>query len=440
MTQMDVINGVSASDQAYVLSCTGLVMIMTPGLALFYAGLVRERASVDMLLQNFVALGILSILWYFVGFSLAFGAGPLVGNPLTHFMFQGLSLNAPWPGYTISGPLFGTYQMMFAVITPCLMTGAFADRMNFGPYCIFIVLWVLVVYCPWCHQMWGGGFLSQQGVFDFAGGIVVHITAGWSSLAACLALGKRNIVAEGGDLREPHSIPLVLLGTGILWFGWFGFNGGSALSVDSTAVGAAINSHLSAAVAICVWGAIDWIRQGKAKLVPLCLACVAGLVVITPMAGYVSMNMALITGTVAGSACYGGIVLLIKLGVDDALDVWGVHGVGGALGTMLVGVLANGKECLDKDTAPDYCVFPGSVAASFEQFGLQARAVLISILYSFVVTFVLIRIMMRFMKVKPDEEIFDFLDEELHGEVAYKGPTQPDAYKGLFVKGFSASG
>jgi len=249
---------------------------------------------------------------------------------------------------------------------------------------------------------------------------VVHCTAGWSALAACLALGKRKIVAEGGDLGEPHNVPLVLAGTGILWFGWFGFNGGSALGADSQAVGAMINSHLSTAMAMCTWGALDWRAQGKARLVPLCIAAVAGLVVVTPLAGFVSTNMALLCGFLGGVVCYHAVELLNKLGVDDALDVCGVHGVGGAMGTLLVAVLANGSECLDVDSAPDYCINPGSVAPGIGQFLLQLLAVVLCIAQSMGTTYALIRLMMLVMKVKPDESQLAFLDVELHGEVAYK--------------------
>jgi Amt family ammonium transporter len=414
--------GISEVAQLYVLSCSGLVLFMTPGLALFYGGLVRERAVIDMMIQNFVSLGITTVLWYGFLFSTSFAPGDFIGSLGEYSMYKGLTVNTPWETLMISGPLFATFQGMFAIITPILMTGAFADRMRFGPFCVFLTLWLTLVYSPWCHQIWGGGLLMKGGVWDFAGGIVVHTTAGWSALAACLALGNRKAKIEGGDISEPHSVPIVVVGTGILWFGWFGFNGGSALEMNGTAVAASINSQISAGIAVCVWGAIDWFREGKAKLVPMCIACVAGLVVITPSAGYISTNMACVVGLLAGTVCYSAVYALNAIGVDDALDVWGVHGVGGAMGTILIGFLADGEECLDK-TPPDYCVFPHSVAASSTQVLIQVKAVALCIIYSFTVTYAIIKVMSLVVTVKPDDStddfVFDNLDIDLHGESGY---------------------
>eukprot|EP00440_Ansanella_granifera_P005857 gb/GFBE01006352.1/.p1 GENE.gb/GFBE01006352.1/~~gb/GFBE01006352.1/.p1 ORF type:complete len:446 (+),score=97.34 gb/GFBE01006352.1/:1-1338(+) len=406
-------------DTIYILSCTGLVLFMTPGLALFYGGLVREKAATDMMLQNFVALGILSVTWYAYGMSLSFGQGKWVGDVTEFLMFNNIHKHRPWPALTISQELFAVFQMMFAIITPILMTGTFADRMRYLPYLIFIVLWSILVYYPWCHQIWGGGWFQKNGAWDFAGGIVVHTTAGWSALATALALGPRKVKAEGKDIHEPHNVPIVLTGTGILWFGWFGFNGGSAMAINETATTAMTNSHLAAAMAMCVWGAIDWRVQGKPKLVPLCIACVAGLVVVTPSCGYIEPRDALIVGAWAGSVCYAAIYLLNKLGVDDALDVWGVHGVGGATGTILIGVLSDGPECLEQH-APDYCVFPHSVAATWQQLWLQIKVTVCCMAYSFVVTFLLLKLMMVIMPVKPEDRHFDNLDDHLHGEPAYQ--------------------
>jgi len=410
---------ISQADTVYILACTGLVLFMTPGLALFYGGLVRERAATDMMLQNMVALGICSMLWYVIGFSIAFGEGDWIGSPTQYLLFNGVRKHVAWPAIKISEELFAVFQMMFAIITPILMTGTFADRMRFAPYCFFILMWSLLVYFPWCHQIWGGGKLQQMGVWDFAGGIVVHTTAGWSALASALALGPRKAKAEGKDLAEPHSVPIVVVGTGILWFGWFGFNGGSALGINETATTAVTNSHLAAAMAVVVWGCIDWFIEKKPKLVPLCIGCVAGLVVVTPSCGYIEPHDALFVGAWAGSVCYAAVYFLNKIKVDDALDVWGVHGVGGATGTVLIGVLADGPECLGKHP-PDYCVFPNSVAATWHQFGLQVIAVVIAIVHSFVTTYILLKVMMLVLPVKPDEKHFDNLDEALHGEPAYQ--------------------
>eukprot|EP00931_Biecheleriopsis_adriatica_P020705 TRINITY_DN13753_c0_g2_i1.p1 TRINITY_DN13753_c0_g2~~TRINITY_DN13753_c0_g2_i1.p1 ORF type:complete len:444 (+),score=68.55 TRINITY_DN13753_c0_g2_i1:109-1440(+) len=410
---------INVYDTAYIVGCTGLVLFMTPGLALFYGGLVREKAATDMMLQNFAALGILSITWYMFGFSLSFGKGEYIGDINDFVLFRNVNKFEPWPALTISQELFAVFQMMFAIITPILMTGTFADRMRYLPYLLFLVLWSLFVYYPWCHQIWGGGHFQQDGTWDFAGGIVVHTTAGWSALATALALGPRQCKTQEKDIPEPHNLPIVLTGTGILWFGWFGFNGGSAMAINETATTAMTNSHMAAAMAMCVWGAIDWAVQGKPKLVPLCIACVAGLVVVTPSCGYIEPRDALVVGAWGGSVCYGAVYLLNKLGVDDALDVWGVHGVGGATGTILIGILADGPECLEKE-APAYCVFPHTVAATWEQLWIQTRTTVACILYSFAVTFVIVKLMMICMPVRPEDKHFDNLDEHLHGEPAYQ--------------------
>jgi len=409
---------ISAIDSCYMLANAGLVLLMTPGLALFYGGLVRERATTDMMWQNFVVIGTLSVLWLAIGFSFSFGTGTVIGG-FDFFLWNNVEKDKPWPLLTVSMELFGLYQMMFAIITPILMTGTFADRMRPPAFLVFTALWSILVYYPWCHQIWGGGFLQTFGVWDFAGGIVVHQTAGWSALASAFALGPRKPIREGKDLAEPHSVPLVVIGTGLLWFGWLGFNGGSAMAMNEIAVTAALNSQISAATAVCVWGLIDFYIQGKAKLVPLCVAAVAGLVVVTPSCGYIQPHEAIIVGMVAGSVCYGAINLIKnKLKIDDALDVVGVHGVGGTVGTILIGIFADGPECLG-DKAPDYCVFPHSVASSFVQVLKQLLGCGTCIAYSFAVTFVLIKLMMLVMPVKPIEAHFDNLDEGLHGEPAY---------------------
>lgn len=399
------------------MSCTGLVMFMTPGLALFYGGLVREKAATGMMLQNFVALGILSMLWYVCGFSFSFDEGVWVGGT-KYLFFNNLSKHEPWPALTISQELFALFQMMFGVITPILMTGTFAERMRFPSYLLFICVWSLLVYYPWCHQIWGGGYLQKLGVWDFAGGIVVHSTAGWSALATALALGPRQVKKDGKDLAEPHNVPMVMIGTGILWFGWFGFNGGSALGINETAVTAVTNSHFSASTALVVWSAIDWYREGKAKLVPQCIACVAGLVVVTPSCGYIQPHEAIVVGIVAGTLCYGAVLLLNKLQVDDALDVWGVHGVGGAVGTLLIAVLADGPDCIGKNP-PDWCVFPNSAASTPEQLKLQCIGTFACIIHSFVTTYVIVKLMMLIMPVRPDESQVEDLDRNLHGESSY---------------------
>eukprot|EP00933_Yihiella_yeosuensis_P005327 TRINITY_DN109813_c0_g1_i1.p1 TRINITY_DN109813_c0_g1~~TRINITY_DN109813_c0_g1_i1.p1 ORF type:complete len:453 (+),score=76.59 TRINITY_DN109813_c0_g1_i1:65-1423(+) len=409
---------INARDTVYILACLGLVQFMTPGLALFYAGMVRTRSTTDMLLQNFVALGILTLQWYFIGFSLCFGQGNNFYGGFEYFMWNGVKKHEPWPATKISMELFAIFQCMFAVITPILITGTIADRMRFGPFLFFICAWSILVYYPWCHMIWGGGLFQKASVWDFAGGIVVHTSAGWSALAAALALGPRKHILDGTSLAEPHSIPIIVAGTGILWFGWFGFNGGSSLGVSEITSTAVVNTHIAAATATFVWGMVDWAREGKAKLVPLCIACVAGLVVVTPSCGYIEPHEAIWVGVWAGTVCYGAIMFLNKIGVDDALDVWGVHGVGGATGTILIGVLADGPECLKSD-APESCVFPGSVAHGMDTIIRQATGVGVCIVWSFVATFALIKIMMAVVPVKPTDAEQENIDEALHGEPAY---------------------
>eukprot|EP00933_Yihiella_yeosuensis_P083101 TRINITY_DN97214_c0_g1_i1.p1 TRINITY_DN97214_c0_g1~~TRINITY_DN97214_c0_g1_i1.p1 ORF type:complete len:465 (-),score=77.71 TRINITY_DN97214_c0_g1_i1:225-1619(-) len=414
---------ISAPDTVYIMTCAGLVMFMTPGLALFYGGLVRERAAVDMMLQNMVALGVLGMLWFICGFSMSFDSGHIIGGD-KFMIWDNLRKHEPWGTTHISEELFALFQMMFAIITPILMTGTIADRMHFGPYLLFIILWSIFVYYPWCHMIWGNGYFQKIGVWDFAGGIVVHTTAGWSALAAAIALGPRTAKVVGIELKEPHSVPLVVAGTGILWFGWFGFNGGSSLAIGEMATTAMTNSQLSAAMAMVVWGFIDWYREGKPKLVPLCIACVAGLVEITPASGLVQPHMAVLIGGFSGFLCYGACWFLKKLQIDDALDVWGVHGVGGATGTLLIAVFADGTECLNKDTAPEYCVAAGTVASGFEQFLLQTFGVVVCIVWSFVVTFFIIKVMMMWFPVRPSDKFFDNLDVDLHGEPCYQYATE----------------
>mmetsp|Transcript_86016 Transcript_86016/g.135088 ORF Transcript_86016/g.135088 Transcript_86016/m.135088 type:complete len:448 (-) Transcript_86016:125-1468(-) len=398
---------ISQVDQILMVLSTALVMFMVPGIALFYGGLVRERSTIDIMIQNFVSLGITTVVWYAFLFSMAFAPGDIIGNPSTHMMYNGLTVNTAWKTSTVSGPLFATFQMLFATLTPILMTGAFADRMRFGPYCVFLVAWLVLVYGPCCHQIWGGGLAMKEGICEWAGGIVVHISSGWSGLAVCVVLGKRKVKAVGGELPEPHNIPIVVVGTGILWFGWFGFNGGSALAMNGDAVASIINTQIAAAVSMCVWCGIDWLREGRAKIVPMCTACLAGLVVVTPLAGFVSSDMAALSGLFAGTLCYAAVYVSNVVGVDDALSVWGVHGMGGAIGSILVGVMADSPKCEGSPT----------------QLYIQCKAVAISIVYCFGVTYTLVKVMSLITQITPidntDDFLFDSLDYDLHGEVAY---------------------
>jgi len=414
-----------------MIMCAGLVQLMTPGLAFFYGGLVRHHNSVGMMSQNFISLAVTSILWVIFLFSMCFSedldAYGFIGNPTTFFMFRNIGIHQPLTDGTsggvtakIPGLLFAFYQCMFAVITPALMTGAFADRLRFKVWIVFLFLWLVLVYAPWCHMIWGGGLLAQMGVVDFAGGIVVHTTAGFSCNAILLVLGRRAVVpGSESHMDIPHSVPLVFLGTALLWFGWFGFNCGSAIAANGVAVVAGWNSQIAAASAMMMWTLIDWVFKGKPGLVGKCVGCIAGLATITPAAGFVQPLSAMLIGLIAAPVCYACVLLSKKLGFDDALDVWGVHGMGGALGTIMLGLLADGPECAVVEHSPDYCVNPGTVTRSFSQLQLQVGAAVCCAIYSFGVSYVLLRVISCFFRLQLTSEEQHRLDEVEHGEVAY---------------------
>ncbi|CAJ1383217.1 unnamed protein product [Effrenium voratum] len=429
---------VDASSTAWILVSTALVQLMTPGLAFFYGGLVKDTSVLTMMMQSFISMGVSSIFWFLVGFSLCFGESwGFVGSPWTFFGLRDLNVHEALPGQKIPGLLYMAYQGMFAVITPALMTGAFADRFRFKPYLIFILLWLLFVYCPWCHWLWGGGWLAQLGAVDFAGGIVVHVTAGFSALASLFVLGKREIPEDEKDHHHtPHNVPFVALGTALLWFGWFGFNGGSALASSGQAVAAVVNSEISASVATFLWLLIEWVRLGRPTLIGLCVGAIAGLATITPAAGFIQPSGAFIFGIVATFFCYGCCELINKLGLDDALDVWGVHGMGGWIGSIMIGVLADSPSCADVATAPISCVTPGSPPyASLSLVGIQIAAVLLCSVYSFVVTWVLLKAIRLCMPLKPKSLHVDLHE---HHEAAYHSPIKayrPDKTQALNSEG-----
>ena len=336
-------NNIDTGATALVLVSAALVMLMTPGLAFFYGGLVRRKNVLTIMMQSFVSMGIVTIIWVFGGFSLMYGKdiGGFIGDPRQYFGLQGLLTGTMQvPGSTQVMPLMAyfVFQEMFAIITPALITGAFADRVSFKSYLIFLVLWSVIVYTPMAHWAWGGGFLSQMGFADFAGGIVVHTSAGFAALASVLIIGKRKI--KKGEKVLPHNVTYVALGAALLWFGWFGFNGGSALGSNGLAAIAFANTDIAASLAMITWMIIDWIHNGKPSMVGALTGSVAGLVTITPAAGFVPPWAAAVIGIICAFVCYGAIMLRGRMGWDDALDVWGVHGVGGALGTILVGIFA----------------------------------------------------------------------------------------------------
>ena len=401
--------GFGAGNTGFMLVATALVMLMTPGLALFYGGLVGSKNVVAVMMHSFLSLGISTILWYAVGFSLSFsgGEGGVIGNLDSAFL-SGVTLTDAWSGAgSIPVGLFFVYQMMFAVITPALITGAFTNRIRFGPYIAFLILWQLLVYYPFAHMVWGGGLLADWGVLDFAGGIVVHASAGMAALGAVLYLGSRR-----AEEKSPHNVPFIAIGTALLWFGWFGFNAGSELAVDDITIVAFINTHLAASVAAVTWLVIEWRREGQPKLVGLLTGAVAGLATITPAAGFVSTASAAIIGLVAGAVCYSAVQVKERMKWDDALDVWAVHGIGGIIGIIMLGLFAS----LAVNPAGSDGLINGDAAF----FGKEVVAVVGAGVYALLITYAMLAAINRFSPVltsQADEEVG--VDEALHGETAY---------------------
>jgi Amt family ammonium transporter len=392
----------------FMLLCTSLVMLMTPGLAFFYGGLVGRKNVLAIMIQSFVSMGWTTVMWFAVGYSLCFSGdvGGVIGN-LDNAFLRGISLSTPSPNDTIPALVFIAYQMMFAIITPALITGAFTNRVTFKAYMIFLTLWLLLVYFPFVHMVWGGGILQKWGVLDFAGGIVVHNIAGIAALASVLYVGKRRVADPG-----PHSIPLVALGTGLLWFGWYGFNAGSEFRVDSVTATAFLNTDLAASFAAITWLLVAWRVERKPKFLGLLTGAVAGLATVTPAAGFVSPTTAVIIGIVSGLVCYYAVALKNKLQWDDALDVWGVHGVGGYLGIVLLGVFANREF----NPAGTDGLLSGNAAFFFK----QVLAVTMSSAWAFVFTFGMLWLINKVTPVKVEHAFEKMgLDEALHGEKAY---------------------
>ncbi len=395
---------------AFMLVATSLVMLMTPGLAFFYGGLVGRKNTLTIMMQSFVSLGWTTILWVTVGFTMAFGhdVHGIIGGA-DYLFLNNISVGMPFPGNEqIPMILFIAYQMMFAVITPALITGAFADRVKFRAYMIFLTAWLLFVYFPLTHWVWGGGFLAQWGVLDFAGGIVVHASAGFAALAAVFFIGKRKFVQPG-----PHSIPMVALGTALLWFGWYGFNAGSELRVDEVTAIAFLNTDIAASFAAITWLIIEVIRAGKPKSLGFLTGAVAGLATITPAAGYVTLQSAMIIGITASLVSYLAVEFKNSRGWDDALDVWGVHGVGGFLGVFLLGIFATTSV---NPNGANGLLYGG---AAF--FGKEAAAVIFVSIYAFLFTYVALYIIGKITQLRVSEEEEKMgLDESEFGEIAYE--------------------
>jgi ammonium transporter, Amt family len=392
----------------FMVLCSSLVMLMTPGLAFFYGGLVSRRNVLAIMMQSFVSMGWTTVLWFVLGYSLCFSGdvGGVIGN-LDMAFLQGVTLATPSPTPGIPLIVHIAYQMMFAIITPALITGAFANRVTFKAYMAFLTLWLLFVYFPFVHMIWGGGILQRWGVLDFAGGIVVHNTAGMAALASILYVGRRRVM-DGG----PHSVPLVALGTGLLWFGWYGFNAGSEFRVDSVTAVAFLNTDVAASFAAVTWMAVGWWQERRPTFVGLLTGAVAGLATVTPAAGYVSPLTAVIIGIASGVVCYFAVALKNKLQWDDALDVWGVHGVGGALGIVLLGIFAS--------TAFNPAGTDGLIAGNGAFFLKQLVAVALSSSWAFVFTYGMLWLIDGVTPIKVDQAAEESgLDTALHGETAY---------------------
>jgi len=403
---------IDSGDTAWILAASALVLLMTPGLALFYGGLVRRKSIVSTMMYSFVTIGLVGIVWVLWGYTLAFGpdVGSFVGN-FEWFGLKGVDANAPGPySDTIPHQAFMIFQAMFAIITPALVTGAFAERMKFGALCVFIVLWVTIVYAPLAHWVWGGGWLGSLGALDFAGGTVVHISAGAGALAAALVVGRRIGFLE--QSMGPANVPMVMLGAALLWFGWFGFNAGSSLAADGVATNAFVVTNTAAATAMIAWLLMSWLFDKKPSAVGAATGAVAGLVAITPAAGFVGAMPALIIGLGAGVFCYGAVKLVERLKVDDALAVFGVHGIGGAWGALATGLFVGiGYAAL------------GDGVSRGEQIVNQLIAIGASAGWAFVVTgAIMLALKYAFpggIKADSDEEALG-LDQSEHGEPAYE--------------------
>ena len=403
------------ADTAFVLASAGLVMLMTPGLALFYGGMVRGKNVLGTIMQSLFMIALISIEWIYLGYSMSFGpdVSGFIGN-LSWFALHGVT-TAPSPDYatTIPQTVFMIYQCMFAIITPALITGALAERVRFVPFLIFSVLWAILVYNPVCHWLWGkGGWLGPDGfgVLDFAGGLVVHVTCGTAALAGIVVLGPRK--GYGKTSFMPHNLPMTMLGTGLLWFGWFGFNGGSALAANEVAATAFVATHFAGMSAMATWVVMEWITQGKATTLGAASGAIAGLATVTPAAGFVGPNSAVMIGIISGVVCYSAVNFKNRLKLDDSLDVVGIHGVGGAIGTLCLGIFAA------KAVNPNGV--DGLLAGNSAQFLKQAVGVVVVGAYTFVVSWILFKIIHAVLGLRLTEEAEVVgMDSTEHSETAY---------------------
>jgi Amt family ammonium transporter len=399
------------ADTAWMLISTALVLLMTPALAFFYGGLVRSKNALNTMMMSFISLGFVGVLWAVVGYSLALTTGNNWLGDMSLAFLNGVGLDAMGAVVPITIPhaLYMAFQATFCIITAALISGAIVERMRFSAYLLFICLWSLVVYAPVAHWVWGGGWLADMGAWDFAGGTVVHVNAGAAALVAALVVGKRSDYGHASIL--PHNIPTVLLGAGLLWFGWFGFNAGSALAASPIAGLAFVTTMLAPAATLVVWTFLDMMRSGKPTAVGCATAIVVGLVAITPAAGFISPMSAIVLGGIAAVPSYLALIIRAKTSLDDSLDVVAAHGVGGTVGALLTGVFAD--KALNG-------VFDGALHGNPAQVGIQAAAVLTALVYSGAMSFILLKLISLFIPLRAstaDESTG--LDVTMHGEEAY---------------------
>jgi Amt family ammonium transporter len=396
-----------SGNTAWMLMASALVLLMTPGLAFFYGGLVRAKNVISTIMYSFISMAVVSIVWVLWGYSLAFGTGSTLIGDFSFLGLSGIDTNEVFGEYKIPTLLFVIFQMMFAIITPALITGAFVERFKFTTYLLFLVIWVTIVYAPIAHWVWGGGWIGNLGALDFAGGTVVHINAGVAAVAAAIIVGKRK--APG---LEPHNVPYVVLGAALLWFGWFGFNAGSGLLADGQAVNAFLVTNTAAAAAALTWGLISYFKTGRMSAVGVASGAVAGLVAITPASGFTGVLGALLIGIGAGGLCYIAVYLRTKIRLDDALEVFAVHGVGGIWGALATGIFAVASI---GGTA-------GLIEGNAGQMVNQLIAVVATMVYSFVMTLVILKVLDIIpklgLRVSPEEED-QGMDISAHGERAY---------------------
>ncbi len=411
---------IDTGDTAFILVSCALVMLMTPGLALFYGGMVQQKNVLSTFMHSFFALGLVTFSWIAIGYSLAFGEtnGGFIGG-LDHLFLSGVDM-APRAGQTIPHILFMAFQGMFAVITAAIISGAYAERIKFSSYLVFTLLWSVVVYAPLAHWVWApGGWLLELGAIDFAGGTVVHISSGVSALVVALVLGKR--LGYPQSRHAPHNLTLTLLGAGLLWFGWFGFNGGSALASNGLASLAFVNTHIAAALGALGWGLIEYWRIRKVTALGVASGLVAGLVGITPAAGFVSPASAMIIGVLAGAACYGGVLVKNRFGYDDSLDAFGIHGVGGIVGALLTGIFAS--------TAMNPAGFDGLLAGNAGLMLAQLAGIGAAAAFAGGLTWVLLKLIDATIGLRaPKDDEREGLDATQHGESGYSLGTGPSGH------------